>query len=115
MHLIKVILEYISIDVNPLCLASIRINSRMKFSHQLSQKRILTFIRFSAYRIATIRNRGERGHSKTQFRHTKNRKRLSKMRNMQIRNSKRITESALWKLTRTQKMQKEEQNRRHKQ
>ena len=34
---------------------------------------------------------------------------------MQIRNLNRITELALWKLTRMQKMQKEEQDRHHKQ
>ena len=104
-------------DVNPPCLASIQINSRMEFVHQLTQKRILTFIRFSAYRtwIGTIPNCGKRGYSETQFRHKKHQKRLSKMRDMQIRNSDIITELALRKLTRTQKMRKEEQDRCHKQ
>ena len=37
------------------------------------------------------------------------------MRDMKIRNSNRITELALHKLTRTQKMRKEEQERHHKQ
>ena len=45
----------------------------------------------------------------------KHRKRLSKMRDMKIRNSNRIIELALQKLTRTQKMQKEEQDRHHRQ
>ena len=60
-------------DVNHPCLASIWINSKIKFVHQLSQKCILTFIRFLAYRtqIETIPNRGERGHSEMQFRHKK--------------------------------------------
>ena len=40
---------------------------------------------------------------------------LSKMRGMKIRNSDIITELALQKLTRTQKIQYEEQDRRHKQ
>ena len=64
---------YLVYDVNPHCLASIWINSRMKFAHQLSQKRILTFIRFSAHktRIGTITNQDERGHSEMQFRHKK--------------------------------------------
>ena len=37
------------------------------------------------------------------------------MRDMKIRNSNRIIELALQKLTRTQKMQKEEQDRHHRQ
>jgi len=61
-----------------------------------------------------IPNQGERGHFETQL-HNKNRKRLSKMRDIQIRNSNKITKLALQKLTRTQQMKKEEQDRRHKQ
>ena len=88
-------------DVNPPCLASIQINSRMEFVHQLTQKRILTFIRFSAYRtwIGTIPNCGKRGYSETQFRHKKHRKRLSKTRDMQIRNSKKLQASRCWVLS----------------
>jgi len=72
----------------------------MEFTHPLSQKHILSFIRFSAYRtrIGTIPYQGERGHSETQFRDKKHRKRLSKIRDIQIRNSERITELELWKL-----------------
>ena len=78
----------------------------MKFVHQLNRKHILTFIRFSAYKtqIGTIPNRGERGHSETQFRNKKHQKKLSKTRDIQIRNSDRITKLALRKLARTQKM-----------
>jgi len=106
-----------SSDVNLPSCASIRINSMMKFVHQLNQKCILTFIHVSGYRtlIGTIPNWGERGHSETQFRHKKHWKRLSKTKNMQIKNSDRIIELALQKLTRTQKIQNEEQDRRHKQ
>ena len=46
----------------------------------------------------------ERGHSETQFRNKKHQKKLSKTRDIQIRNSDRITKLALRKLARTQKM-----------
>jgi len=61
---------------------------------------LLTFIRVSAYRtwIGTIPKLDERGHSETQFRHKKLRKRLRKMRDMQIINSNRIIELTLQKL-----------------
>ena len=48
--------------------------------------------------MGTIPKRGERGHSETQFRHKKYRKRLSEMRNMKIRNSDKITKLTLRKL-----------------
>ena len=54
-----------------------------------------------------IPKQGERRRFEMQFRHKKHRKRLSKMRDMQIRNSNRITEIALRKLNKeTKKMQK---------
>jgi len=80
----------------------------MKFTYQLSKKRILTFIHFSAYRtrIGTIPKRGERGRSKMQFRHKNTKKMLSKMRGMQIRNSDIITELALRKLNKEKKCER---------
>ena len=62
----------------------------------------MTFIHFSAYRtqIITISKQGERGRSETQFRP---KKRISKMRDMQIRNSNKIIKLALRKLNKKTK------------
>ena len=50
-----------------------------------------------------IPKRGEKGRSEMRFRYKKHQKRLSKTRDMQIKNLDRITELILWKLNKETK------------